>query len=293
MLAELKFFSRLREVATIAPLVLMMLVVPLSPPASAQYSQQVVVKGSDTIVNLASAWAEEYMKLRTNVSISVTGGGSGTGVAAMLNGTADIAICSRTWKDKEKDRAAKLNITPIEHIVAYDGISIVVNKDNPVSELTLEQIHKIFNGSYTNWKEVGGSNKKIGVLTRDTSSGTYVFFQEHVLRKDDYSIKAKMLPSNSAIANSVTQDKYSIGYIGLGYALTSDVKMIKVKKTPSGSAVTPSAATVMSGDYPISRPLLMYTNGEPTGATKGFLLFVKSPEGQKIVEKMKFVPLGL
>ncbi len=292
MHAKRRVFDRFRTIATVGALALLLTVAQLATPAIGQQSQHVVVKGSDTIVNLASAWAEEYMKQRPDVSISVTGGGSGTGIAAMLNGTCDIANCSRRWKQKEKDRAAQLGITPVEHIVAYDGISVVVNKKNPVGALTLEQIRRIFNGSYTNWRQVGGPNKRIGVLTRDTSSGTYLYFQEHVLMKDDYTTSARMLPSNAAIANSVTQDRFSIGYIGLGYALTSDVKMIKVKKSEKASAVTPSVATVANGDYPISRPLLMYTNGQPTGAAGKFLLFVKSPDGQKIVEKMRFVPLG-
>jgi phosphate transport system substrate-binding protein len=253
--------------------------------------QQVVAKGSDTIVNLASAWAEAYMKLHPDASISVTGGGSGTGIAAMLNRTCDIANSSRRWTDDEKQKAAKLGITPVEHIVGYDGICVVVNKNNPVETLTLDQMRKIFNGSYRSWRQVGGPDEKIGVVTRDTSSGTYVFFQEDVLMKDDYATGAKMLPSNAAITSAVTQDRWSIGYVGLGYALTSDVKTIKVKKSETASAMLPSVATVLSGEYPISRPLLMYTNGQPSGATKDFVEFAKSADGQKIVQDMKFVPL--
>ena len=291
MQAKRRVFERIGAIATVGALALLLTVAQLATPAIGQHVQHVIAKGSDTIVNLASAWAEEYMKRRPDVSISVTGGGSGTGIAAMLNGTCDIANCSRRWKQKEKDRAAGLGITPVEHIVAYDGISVVVNRKNPAGALTLEQIRRIFNGSYNNWRQVGGPNKKIGVLTRDTSSGTYLYFQKNVLMKDDYTAKARMLPSNAAIANSVTQDRFSIGYIGLGYALTSDVKMVKVKKSEKARAVMPSADAVGNGDYPISRPLLMYTNGQPTGATRNFLSFVKSPEGQKTVEKMRFVPL--
>jgi len=253
--------------------------------------QQVVVKGSDTMVNLASAWAEAYMKLHPGASISVTGGGSGTGIAAMLNGTCDIANCSRRWKEDENKKAAQLGVTPVEHLVGYDGICVVVNKNNPVETLTLDQVRRIFNGSYRNWRQVGGPDEKIGVVTRDTSSGTYIFFQEDVLMKDDYASSAKMLPSNAAITSAVTQDRWSIGYVGLGYALTSDMKTVKVKKSETAPAILPSVAAVMNGEYPISRPLLMYTNGEPTGATKDFLEFAKSAAGQKIVDDMKFVPL--
>jgi len=292
MQAKRRVFDRFRTIATVGAFALLLTVAQLATPAIGRQGQHVVVKGSDTIVNLASAWAEEYMRLQPDVSISVTGGGSGTGIAAMLNGTCDIANCSRRWKQKEKDRASRLGITPVEHIVGFDGISVVVNKKNPVGTLTLEQIRRIFNGSYNNWRQVGGPNKRIGVLTRDTSSGTYLYFQKNVLMKDDYTARARMLPSNAAIANSVTQDRFSIGYIGLGYALTSDVKMIKVKKSETARAVTPSVETVANGDYPISRPLFMYTSGQPTGAAGKFLLFVKSPDGQKIVEKMRFVPLG-
>ncbi|RLC48183.1 MAG: phosphate ABC transporter substrate-binding protein [Candidatus Coatesbacteria bacterium] len=291
MRAKRRVFTGFGTLATLVALALLLIATQLWHPAFCREVQRVVLKGSDTIVNLASAWAEEYMKRHPGASISVTGGGSGTGVAAMLNGTCDIANCSRRWKQSEKDRAARLGITPVEHIIAYDGISVVVNKHNPVSELTLSQIRKIFNGSYTNWRQVGGPSKRIIVLTRDTSSGTYLYFQKHVLMKDDYTDKARMLPSNAAIANSVTQDRWAIGYVGLGYALSSDVKMIKVKKTDSARPIAPSAASVSSGAYPIARPLFMYTNGEPTGATRAFLRFVKSHEGQKIVEKMKFVPL--
>ncbi|MCD6326533.1 phosphate ABC transporter substrate-binding protein [bacterium] len=291
MHAKRRVSARFRTIATVGALALFLTVAHFGTPAIALGEQQVVVKGSDTIVNLASAWAEAYMELRPDVSISITGGGSGTGIAAMLNGTCDIANCSRRWKEKEKNRASNLGITPVEHIVAYDGISVVVNKKNRVGILTLDQIRRIFNGSYTNWRQVGGPDKRIIVLTRDTSSGTYLYFQKHVLMKDDYTANARMLSSNAAIANSVMQDRWSIGYIGLGYALTSDVKMVKVKKSDSSRAVTPSADAVSNGDYPISRPLLMYTNGQPTGPAGRFLLFVKSPEGQRIVETMKFVPL--
>jgi len=293
MQAKRRVFDRFRTISAVCALALLLMVVQQATPAIAQGVQQVVIKGSDTIVNLAGAWAEEYMKLRPDVAVSVTGGGSGTGIASMLNGTCDIANCSRKWKQKERDRASRLGITPVEHVVAFDGISVVVNKKNPMGALTLEEVRRIFNGSYTNWKQVGGPNKKIVVLTRDTSSGTYVYFQKNVLMKDDYSARARMLPSNAAIANSVMQDRYSIGYIGLGYALTSDVKMVKVKKNDSAKAIIPSAETVSSGEYPIARPLLMYTNGQPVGATGDFLMFVKSPEGQKMVEKLRFVPLAV
>lgn len=252
----------------------------------------ITVKGSDTMVNLNGAWAEAFMKVNPGIEVSVTGGGSGTGIAAMLNGTTEICAASRDMKQKEKDMAAEKGITPVEFDVALDGIAVMVNNDNPVSELTFDQLRKIFNGTYRSWKEVGGPNQPIIVLSRESNSGTYVFFQEHVLQKDNYSAEARLMPATAAIAQSCAQDRWAIGYGGVGYALNSPVKIINVKKTGKAEAIFPSPENITSGRYPIARPLHFYTSGQPTGTIKTFIDFVLSPEGQKIVEEMEYVPVA-
>jgi phosphate transport system substrate-binding protein len=251
------------------------------------------IKGSDTMVHLASNWAEAYMRSHPNIDISVTGGGSGTGIAALLNGTTDICIASRKIKSKELELAKEKGIQPVEIVTARDGIAVVVNPGNPVSELTIEQIGKIYTGAYFNWEQVGGPDKPIVVLSRESSSGTYVFFQKRVMYKKDYTRDAMLMPSTSAIVQSVAQDRWAIGYVGLGYALeaAAKVKILRVKETIESPAIAPSVATVQSGQYPIARPLHIYTNGAGTGAVKEFLEFVLSPAGQEIVLETGYVPV--
>jgi len=253
----------------------------------------ITVKGSDTMVHLVSSWAEMFMKGNKGIDVSVTGGGSGTGIAALINGTTDICAASRKMKEKEIKLAEKRKITPVEHIVARDGIAVIINPVNPVKELTLDQLMKIFTGAYTNWNQVGGPDEKIIILSRESSSGTYVFFQEHVLQKNDYSQKARLMPATSAIIQSNSEDKWSIGYVGLGYALEAKdkVKMIAVKTDAESPAIMPSEETVKSGDYSISRPLQLYTIGEPTGKIKQFIDFCLGKEGQKIVRETGYVSL--
>jgi len=253
----------------------------------------ITIKGSDTMVHLVSSWAEMFMKGNEGIDVSVTGGGSGTGIAALINGTTDICAASRKMKEKEIKLAEKQKITPVEHVVARDGIAVVVNPENPVKELTLDQLMKIFTGAYTNWSQVGGPDENILVLSRESSSGTYVFFQEHVLQKNDYTQKARLMPATSAIIQSVSEDKWSIGYVGLGYALevADKVKVIGVKADAESPAVMPSEETVKSGDYSISRPLQLYTVGEPAGKVKQFIDFCLSKEGQKIVTETGYVSI--
>jgi phosphate transport system substrate-binding protein len=257
-------------------------------------TKYITVKGSDTMVHLASSWAEAYMDKTADTDISVTGGGSGTGIAALLNGTTDICIASRKIKDKEVNLAKEKGIEPVEIVTARDGIAVVVNPENPVNELTIEQIGKIYVGAYTNWSQVGGPDKKIVVLSRESSSGTYVFFQKRVMNSKDYTENALLMPSTSAIVQSVVQDKWSIGYVGLGYAFEAEgkIKMLQVKDNEDASAVTPSVATVQSGDYAIARPLHFYTNGQPEDAVKSVIDFVLSEEGQKIVLETGYVPVN-
>jgi phosphate transport system substrate-binding protein len=253
--------------------------------------RSITIKGSDTMVHLASSWAETFMKQNSEIEVSVTGGGSGTGIAALLNGTTDICAASRKIKSKELELALQKNIHPHEIAVAKDGIAVVVHPDNPVKELTLEQLSKIFTDKSLRWSDVGGADEEILVLSRESSSGTYVFFQEMVLKKQDFMQDAKLLPATSAIIQSVSTDKLAIGYVGLGYALAAKdkVKIIAVKADDNSPAVMPSDETVKTGQYPIARPLFMYLNGEPQGTVKKFMDFCLSAAGQKVVTDTGYV----
>jgi phosphate transport system substrate-binding protein len=256
-------------------------------------ARTLVVKGSDTMVNLSASWAEEFMRAHPEKTVAVNGGGSGVGIAALLGGTADICNASRDIAPKEKKQAADSGIKVVEINVALDGISIVVNPANPLNEITLGQLMQVYTGQITNWKNLGGADEKILVFSRETSSGTYVFFQEHVLQKRDYTPSARLMPATSAIIEAVASDSASIGYVGLGYAerAKNRVKVLLVKKDANAPAIAPSEKTVQSGEYSISRPLHCYINGEPKGDTKAFLDFCLSPEGQAIVREQAFVPL--
>jgi len=253
-------------------------------------------KGSDTIVNLALAWAEYYQGVSPNVRISVTGGGSGTGLAALVNGTVDIANASRQIKSEEADAVRANGQDPIEFVIARDAIAVIVNPENPVSELTLQQISDIYSGKINNWLEVGGEDRPIVRLSRETNSGTHVYFLEEVLRlgeKDNKTLFAQntlLLPSSEVISVEVRENPNAIGYDGLGY-VTPDLKVIAVASEPGTPYVLPSADTVNSGQYPIARDLYMYTAGEPAGATKEYLDWIYTEEAQKIVVELGFVPI--
>lgn len=254
-------------------------------------------KGSDTIVNLALAWAEAYQKQHPMINISVTGGGSGTGIAALLNGTADIANASRKITEEEISNAQANGIEPYETVIARDAIAIIVNRNNPVDQLTLKQISDIYSGKINNWQEVGGGDLEIVRLSRETNSGTHVYFLETVLRMGDKTSKllpdprTLLLPSSEGITTEVRDNPHAIGYDGLGY-VTSEVKMIKVSKGAEGPFVLPSAETVNALNYPISRDLYIYTDGEPMGALKDYVKWILSDEGQNIVLELGFVPVG-
>lgn len=251
------------------------------------------IKGSDTMVHLASNWAENFMKAHQGIDISVTGGGSGTGIAALLNGTTNVCIASRKIKSKELNLAEEKGIYPKEIVTARDGIAVVVNPENSVNTLSLEQIGKIYTGAYTNWKQVGGLDQQIIVLSRESSSGTFVFFQKRVMNKKDYTQDAMLMPSTAAIIQSVSQDKWAIGYVGLGYATEAKdrVRMLSVRDGDSPTIV-PSIAAVQAGEYAIARPLYFYTNGEPIGVVRQFINYVLSNEGQKIVLETGYVPIN-
>lgn len=252
------------------------------------------IKGSDTMVHLTSTWAEHYMNEHPQSQISVTGGGSGTGIAALLNGTTDICAASRAIKDKERKLAQQKGMALEEFIVAMDGIAVIVNPANPIKTLSLEQIKKIFTGEYTNWQEVGGEDTPLLVFSRESSSGTYVFFQEAALDRADYTPRARLLPGTSALVQSVAADAGAIAYVGMGFAeeAINIVTMINVKSTEDSPAVIPTEKTVISGEYPIARPLYLYTNGKPQGLAKDFIDFNLAPAGQKIVRDTGYVPLS-
>ena len=260
--------------------------------APAQYIEN---KGSDTIVNLALAWAEAYQVEHPDVRISVTGGGSGTGIAALINDTVDLANASRQIKTEEIEEAQSKGVEPMEHIIARDAIAVIVNSENPVSELTLQQISDIYSGEITNWSDVGGEDRPIVKLSRETNSGTHVYFLETVLRlgnSDDetlFSMDTLLLPSSEGIISEVRQNPNAIGYDGLGY-VPDDVKMIAIAKEAGGEYVLPSIATVNDKTYAIARDLYMYTNGEPTGVVKDYLDWILSAEAQEIVAELGFVP---
>jgi phosphate transport system substrate-binding protein len=280
-------------------LALALIGVSCSSNASAQTSSGTALyienKGSDTIVNLALAWAEKYQSIHKDVRISVTGGGSGTGIAALLNGTVDIANASRQIKDEEIDEAKSKGIDPVEFVIARDAIAVIVNPENPVSQLTLQQISDIYSGKINNWLEVGGEDRPIVRLSRETNSGTHVYFLETVLRlgnseeKTLFSMDTLLLPSSEGIIAEVRQNPNAIGYDGLGY-VPDDLKMIAIAE--DGSAyVLPAIETVNDKSYPIARDLYMYTNGEPTGVVKEYLDWILSPEAQEIVAELGFVPI--
>lgn len=254
-------------------------------------AQSLTVKGSDTMVHLVGRWAEAFMDANPEVEISVTGGGSGTGIAALLNGTTDICAASRTIRPKESNLAKQKGLEPVEFAVARDGIAVVVNPANPVDSLTLQQIRKIYTGASTSWKDVGGPDEQIVVLSRESSSGTYVFFQEQVLKKQDYRVDARLMPATSAIIQSVSDDRWSIGYVGLGYAAEAGgkVKTLAVRAEIGATPVIPSEETVESGEYSIARPLHLYTAGPPKGTVEDFVDFCLSTQGQEIVRETGYV----
>jgi phosphate transport system substrate-binding protein len=261
----------------------------LAAPAIAQ-AGTVSIKGSDTMVVLGQRWAEEYMKKHPETTIQVTGGGSGTGISALINGTTEICEASRSMKDAEKAQLKeKAGAGPEEIVVAKDGLSVYLNDSNPLNELTMEQLKGIFTGKVTNWKEVGGPDLKIIPYSRENSSGTYVFFKEHVLSNADYTPRAQAMPGTAAVVNAVSKEKASIGYGGAAYA--KGIKVIKVKKDAASQGIAPSDATVKNGTYPLSRPLFFYLRGKPAGEIKSIVDWVLSPEGQAVVLKVGYFPI--
>jgi phosphate transport system substrate-binding protein len=253
-------------------------------------------KGSDTLVNVALAWAERYRQIEPDVSIAVTGGGSGTGIAALINGTVDIANASREMSESEFEEARANGIESVEHIVAIDALAIIVHPDNPVGQLTINQLSDIYTGKITNWSEVGGNDVSIILLSRETNSGTHVYFLEEVVRRGGseeaiFASRTILMPSSVGITSEVRRNPNAIGYDGLGYVDPEHEKILAVAADSDSPFVLPSVETALAGTYPLARNLYMYTAGEPTGAIADYLSWIISPAGQEIVTELGFVPI--
>jgi phosphate transport system substrate-binding protein len=266
---------------------------------AAPAKKMIQVKGSDTMVNLVQILAEEYMAKTTGAAIAVLGGGSGTGITAIINQTCDIANHSREWKQKEIDQAWEKGVKPRFFAIAVDGLSIIVNEGNTIEKLTMAQVGSLYKGEIRNWKVLGGPDKPVSLYGRQSNSGTYTFMQEHVLGNKNYSPDVKEMNGNAQIIEGILQDDGGLGYVGVGYLFDKDgkvrkgLKVLNISKTAEGQAYSPlDKRSVDSGDYPIARPLYQATNGKPGPALAAFLAFECGPEGQAIVEKEGFFTIG-
>ncbi len=269
---------------------LLVALLALIVPALRQDNQVITVKGSDTMVILGQRWAEEYMKEHQGVVIQVTGGGSGTGISALINGTTDICNSSRPMKDSEREKLKeKFGSRGVEIKCALDGLSIYVNAKNPVRDLSLEQIRNIYTGKITRWKEVGGADEKIILYGRENSSGTYVYFKDEVLLGADFASSAQHLPGTAAVVNAVAKDPWGIGYGGSAYG--QGITELPVRKDAGSPALAPTKENIRSGAYPISRFLYMYVRTRPDGAMKKYIDWILSDAGQKIVTDVGYFPI--
>lgn len=247
-------------------------------------AESIVIKGSTTVLPVAQATLEAYMKANPGVQMSLSGGGSGEGIKALIDKTTNIATSSREIKQKETELAKSKGVNPVAHVVAYDAIIPIVHPKNKVTNLSIDQLSQIYQGKITNWKEVGGEDLKIVVISRDSSSGTFESWDHFVMKKAKVTPRAQMLASNGALVTAVAKNRYAMAYLGIGY-INQSVKPLMV------NGIKASIQTAMSKEYPFSRELFMYTSGEPEGAVAKYIAFVKSPAGQKIVAKEGFVPL--
>jgi len=253
------------------------------------------IKGSDTIVNAAQKIAEEFMKDYPHIFVAVTGGGSGVGIASLINKTCDVATASREMKPKEKEIAEKRGVFPKEFVVAYDGVAVIVNKNNPVERIAIEDLHKIFTGKATNWKEFGGKDLGIVTLSREVSSGTHIYFKEEVVQlgkkdnREEFSPQTLLLTSSQTIVEEVVANESAIGYLGMGYVFDRTKPLLVAK---GGDFYPPDVNNVIKKTYPLSRPLYFYTNGQPQGVIKLFIDFTLGPKGQQQFIETGFVPVG-
>jgi phosphate transport system substrate-binding protein len=260
-----------------------------APRPSARAARSITIKGSDTLVILAQRWAEAYMKQRPDVEIDVSGGGTGTGLAALINGTASIATASRAIKPSERSSIEALGRGAVtEHAVALDAIVMYVHPSNPVKSLTLPELKRIFRGHARYWTDVGGAAKRFVLYSRENNSGTYAFFKEHVLLSEDFAAEAQTLPGTAAVIYAVGQDPYSIGYGGVGYAQSA--RMVPIE-TETGEVVMPTLSHAQTGRYPLARKLFMYHVESAPPEVRAFIDWVRSEQGQKLVADMGFFPL--
>ncbi|MDX1940493.1 MAG: PstS family phosphate ABC transporter substrate-binding protein [Saprospiraceae bacterium] len=260
--------------------------------------ENILIKGSDTEVNLALSLAETYMAKDPNISIAVTGGGSGAGIAALINGKTEIANSSREMKEEEIELANKRGVEPMPIVFAVDALALAVNKDSKIDSITIEQLGAIFRGEITNWKDLGGDDMKISLYGRQSNSGTFVYFRDNIL-KADYSRDLKQMNGTAQMVEGIKSDPAGIGYVGVGYVVQEDgsviegVKILKVKETAEAQAFSPAISeNITNGDYPIVRPLFQYTNGHPQGKLRDFVLYCLGVEGQKIVQDNGFYPVS-
>jgi len=255
-------------------------------------------KGSDTMVNVAQAWAEEYRRVRPDVDVEVSGGGSGVGIAALIKGTVDIANASRNMKPEEMAQArANTGKMPVELIVGYDALAVFVHKDNPLDEISIDQLAGIYSekGTITLWSQVGVQipntrHDEIVRISRQSSSGTYEFFREKVLSKKDFKLGSLDMNGSKEVVELVAGTPTAIGYSGMGYA-SAGVKMLKIAKEPGKPAVEPTMRTTLSKEYPIARSLQVYTLGQPAGEVKEYIEWMMGPDGQRVLEESGYVPL--
>ena len=261
--------------------------------SSSNQTVQIQQKGSDTLLVLAQNWAETYMESHGKTEIVVSGGGSGTGISALINKQIDIADASRQIKQTEIDTANDGGVNPVEWKVALDGISVIVNKDNPLDELSYAQIRGIYNGDITNWSEIDREDGVVVAYGRQSTSGTYVYFNEEVLDEDDYRADKQQLAGNAEIVEAVINDPNGVGYVGVAYAEArkDELKIVSVKKADTDIAYQPTSANIASGEYPISRYLYIYTNGIPDGVVADYIEFILSSEGQEIVSEVGYIAL--
>ncbi|MDT8322188.1 MAG: phosphate ABC transporter substrate-binding protein [Xanthomonadales bacterium] len=255
-------------------------------------------KGSDTLVNVAQAWAEAYQEVRPEVVIAVSGGGSGTGVAALINGTVDIANSSRAMKDQEIEQARDRGQEPVQHIVGYDALAIFLHANNPIDAISIDQLVEIYadDGAYSRWTDLGievpgCKDQNIVVVSRQNNSGTYAYFREAVLGDRDFRLGTRDMHGSKDVVDLVENTPCAIGYSGLAYT-TDHVKLPCVETEAGGACVQPSVATALDKSYPIARPLFMYTNGEPTGIVGDYLNWIKSDAGQCIILDKGYAPVA-
>lgn len=266
-----------------------MLILAVMASATAFSQAKITVKGSDTMVILAQRWAELYMKSNPQTIVQVTGGGSGVGITALINGTTDICNASRPMKQTEIEKLkARYNVLGVEIPCAKDGVTIFLNDANKVNELTLKQISDIYTGKIRNWKELGGADAEIRLYGRENSSGTYTYLHDEVV-KADYASTVQSLPGTAAVVNAVKKDVNGIGYGGAAYAV--GVKYAKVKKDANSTGYVPSAESIAKSEYPITRYLYMYLRNRPTGETKKYVDWILGPEGQRVVTEIGYFPV--